>query len=206
MSDYQPDRDAENVYPQTQENPVTEQENPAVSKLREAFDTARNAIIEGSELAKLVVELRSQVNGLGIEVGSLQRDLEYIRNRNRELDEQVTQVREARDRALADVATQRHRADTNESEQYKSQEIITRLREELAYTARDLDNAKKTRDDAEYKAIELEDKLKIAEAKLAQMQAIICPVVEPVKAEQPRAEDGQFRPYESGSQSPSSGF
>jgi chromosome segregation ATPase len=211
---------------QTQEtNPVTEQtpnpspENPAVSKLKEAFDTARNAILEGTELAKLVGELRASVNALGIEVSSLQRDLEYLRGRNRELDEQVTEVRRQRDQAIADATTQHHRADVAENELATTKHSLEDANILInGYVSR-LMEASKSRDDAELRAMELEDQLKVAEGKLAAVQkmaeAVFGKVIEqpksaeapthsfadmPQPVEQPRDERGQFQPLPQGSQ------
>ena len=90
-----------------------------MSKLREAFDTARNAVIEGTELAKQDEELRFSIClllELGSEVACLQRDLEYIRSRNnRELDEQVTEVRWQRDNAISEGLAHKDRADSAEA-------------------------------------------------------------------------------------------
>jgi seryl-tRNA synthetase len=211
--------------PKPQEQNVdTIQENPAVSKLREAFDTARNAIIEGSELAKQVTELRAVVDTLRSETTSLQRDLEYIRSRNRELDEQVTEVRRQRDSAIADASEQRQRAETaeaattamrgmNETQGYN----ILRLQEQL-------ESVKRERDDAMIMSLEFETKLKAAEAKLEKVHAmfvtlwgsevastmVTAPEPKPLPhwEQQPRDEVGKFQPttYDRGSQSEGSGF
>ena len=108
-----------------QETVVEEQtqENPAVSKLREAFDAAKNAIVEGTELAKIVHDLQGKVLDLGNNVLSLQRDLEYTRSRNKELDEQVTEVRRQRDSAYEEVRQERERANTLDSALSQSQEL-----------------------------------------------------------------------------------
>jgi uncharacterized coiled-coil DUF342 family protein len=193
-------RDATDEYKnlQPQETTVTEQENPAVSKLREAFDAAKNAIVEGTELAKLVTELRGQVNSLQLEVGRFQRDMEYLRDRNKELDEQVTQVRRQRDEAIADASEQRGKV--------------------LGMEAK-IDAIAKERDDAMVMALEYESKLKAAEAKLATIEALFGsgagqgnakPEAKPVPhyVDQPRDEVGKFQPttYDRGSQSEGSGF
>ncbi len=191
---------------QTQERQVeTTQELPAVSKLREAFDTARNALIEGSELARIVSDLRTTVGNLTSEVGALQRDLEYVRNRNRELDEQVTQVRQARDEAIADASGQRQRADKAESDLSAALRDSEALRTSLSGMYDRVDAAKRDRDDAEMRALELEEKLKAAEDKLAVIEGVFgkSPEVKPVPhyEVQPRDEVGKFKPsYEAGSQ------
>jgi chromosome segregation ATPase len=201
---------------QPQETPVTDtQELPAVAKLREAFDTARNALIDGSELAKQVAELRQSVSSLNSEVNELHRDLEYVRNRNKELDEQVTQVRQARDAAIGEAQRNDQRANQAEASLSDAQRRIEELERQLSGMYDRLDSAKKDRDDAEIKAMELEDQLKTAEAKLAKIEEAMHGVKsaeEPVKplphyTTQPRDEVGKFEPiYPQGSQSGSSGF
>ncbi len=214
MTEYEPqDWRTQNMNPTTQESQVTEQENPAVAKLREAFDVARNAIIDGSELAKQVAELNTSVVALRTEVVSLQHDLEYVRNRNRELDEQVTQVRQARDEAIADASGQRQRADKAESDLSAVLRDSEALRTSLSGMYDRVDAAKRDRDDAEMRALEMEEKLKAAEAKLSKVEGMLREVfsygyqpegldkLHDLKPEQPRTETGQFKPsYEAGSQ------
>jgi uncharacterized coiled-coil DUF342 family protein len=188
------DRDYATHTQETQVNETT-QELPAVSKLREAFDTARNAILEGTELAKLVTELRGQVNSLQLEVGRFQRDMEYLRDRNKELDEQVTQVRRQRDEAIADASEQRSKVFAMQAQ---------------------IDGMAKERDDAMVMALEYETKWKTAEAKLAKIEEAMHgvkseekPVEKPVPhyVTQPRDEVGKFEPTSpQGSQSEGSGF
>lgn len=196
--------------PQTQENPMTE-ENPAVSKLREAFDVARNAIVEGTELAKIVHDLQGKVLDLSNEVVNLQHDLEYIRNRNRELDEQVTQVRAARDQALIDAKRQEERAITAEV-------VISEMRRlnydqglRIEHVETSLANALRERDDAMVMALEYESKLKEAQAKLAKIVEVFGPtnVFGEARAEpkpvphyetQPRDEEGRYQPLDHGTQ------
>ncbi len=195
---------------QPQEQPMSEttQELPAVAKLREAFDTARNAIIDGSELAKQVAELSRTVSSLNSEVSLLQRDLEYIRNRNKELDEQVTSVRQARDEAiekakslqneLYDVDSRRTQAEARVQDQVQ---LIDTLHQRI-------DGLSEERDDAVNMALEYESKLKAAEAKLAKIEEVFDNTFStpntnqspnkptPHYLEQPRDEVGKFQPFD----------
>jgi chromosome segregation ATPase len=197
-----------------EQNVDTTQENPAVSKLREAFDTARNAIIEGSELAKVVGELRSTVSMLQSELQSLQRDLEYVRNRNRELDEQVTAVRAARDEAIANANQQQERAVRAEAALEKATLENESQNRRLSEMYDRIDALKRERDDAELKAMDLEDRLKAAQAKLTTIEALFVGQTtgatqekpKPHWEDQPRAETGEFQSFDRGSQSESSGF
>lgn len=199
---------------ETQEKtPVTDQENPAVSKLREAFDTARNALIEGSELAKQVENLRFQVISLKESVDSLTGDLQYVRNRNKELDEQVTQVRRSRDEAMADASEQRSRAEKAEADLRFADEAITQADMRNSGLRVALDDVERERDDAMTMALEYEGKFKEAQAKLAKIEAVFdnafgvttqeAPKPVPHYEVQPRDEVGKFQPmtYPQGSQS-----
>jgi chromosome segregation ATPase len=200
------DTDYEYHNPQTQEPKVNEtvQELPAVAKLREAFDTARNALIDGSELAKQVGEMSITVQTLKGEVSSLQRDLEYVRNRNRELDEQVTQVRRARDEAMADASEQRVKADGLQKQLETEQIANEGLRVSLSGMYDRIDALKKERDDAQMAQMEMEDKLKAAEAKLAKIAEMFGSGETSVNQDkpkphyetQPRDEVGKFQPIE----------
>lgn len=202
--------------PQPQEPQVSEttEELPAVSKLREAFDTARNAIIDGSELAKQVAELNTSVVALRTEVVSLQRDLEYVRSRNRELDEQVTNVRQARDNALADVSSLQAKLYDVDSRRTQAESRVQDQVESINQLRQQIESMSKERDDAMGMALEYESKLKEAQAKLAKVEAVFMVDKQPSEAKpvphylvQPRDEETkQFRsfdepkPYDSGSQ------
>ena len=201
-------RNAVAANPQTQENKVSEQEqeNPVVSKLQEAFNAAKNAIVEGTELAKIVHDLQGKVHELGGEVVDLQRNLEYVRSRNRELDEQVTQVRQARDKAITDASEQRQRAEKAEGIITGMEESAKWMTDRINVQARALDDARKERDDAMSMALEYESKLKDALAKLASIEALFTKPLsegtpEPSKPVphylvQPRDEVGKFQPIE----------
>ncbi len=190
----------------TQESKVvpTAEELPAVSKLREAFETARNAIVDGSELAKQVETLCLSVDSLQSKVASLTWDLEYVRNRNRELDEQVVQVRRSRDEAIADASEQRSRADKAEADLKFAHEAIAQADTRNLGLGIALDDARRERDDAMSMALEYETKFKEAAGKLAAVQALFAPTQdqEPSKPVphylvQPRDEETkQFRPFD----------
>lgn len=198
-------------YNTTQEEPMNEvtQENPAVSKLREAFDTARNAIIEGSELARIVGELRDQVKNLSGEVHALHGDLDYVRNRNKELDEQVVQVRGARDAAIAEAREWKEKATAFENERDYYKTSGEKLNRDFEDAQRTIKSIADERDNALMQAMRLEEELAKAIAKLSKVEALFKPEANPVPGpnpeqgtEQPRAPTGQFQPkaYDQGSQ------
>lgn len=202
--------------PKQQETQVNEtEENPAVSKLREAFDTAANAILKGTELAKQVEELTTNVASLQEATRSLNRDLEYIRNRNRELDEQVTEVRRQRDAAHNEGMAAKERAERAEASLASAREVLAHQDNRIDQLQLLLNNAVKERDDALTMALEYEGKFKEAAAKLAKIEEVFgtsqgggqanVEVAKPVPhyEVQPRDEVGKFQPmtYPQGSQS-----
>jgi chromosome segregation ATPase len=183
--------------------------------MREVFDASIDAVLKGTELQKTVTELSASVLALKGEIGSLQRDLEYIRNRNRELDEQVSQVRVARDEAIRDASEQRTRADAAERLLDDKEQANGALRMQLSGMYDRIDALKKERDDAQMAQMEMEDKLKAAEATLAKVQACMAEafgasvrvmedkaftVPRPHYETQPRDEVGKFQPLDAGSQ------
>lgn len=202
----------------------TTQENPTVSKMREVFDASIDAVLKGTELQKTVTELSASVLALKGEIGSLQRDLEYIRNRNRELDEQVSQVRAARDQALADNVRIADKLAMAESERDTAQRDNQELTQRSSALYDRIDALKKERDDAQMAQMEMEDRLKAAQGKLAEIQASMAKVFgasvsvevdkqvtispKPHYVDQPRDEVGKFQPttYDRGSQSEGEGF
>jgi len=204
--------------PQPQESQVNEtvQENPTVSKMREVFDASIDAVLKGTELQKTVTELSVSVQSLQSQIGTLQRDLEYIWNRNRELDEQVSQVRAARDEAMFQASTQSQRANKAEVALAEEQAQSSDLRSQLSGMYDRIDALKKERDDAQMAQMEMEDKLKAAEAKLAKIAEMFGSGEASVEQEkpkphyetQPRDEVGKFQPttYNRGSQSEGEGF
>ena len=195
-----------------QETVVEEQtqENPAVSKLREAFDAAKNAIVEGTELAKIVHDLQGKVLDLGNNVLSLQRDLEYTRSRNKELDEQVTEVRRQRDNAISEGLAHKDRADSAEAAREQLVGMVSRLNTELENALNRIRTEQQRADEAQLKQMELEDQLKSAQAKLGVIEGLFgkSPQVEanpkpvPHYLEQPRDEVGKFQPFDEGKSYP----
>ncbi len=175
------------VETRTQEPQVTEttEELPAVSKLREAFETARNAIVDGSELAKQVETLSQSVDSLQSKVASLTRDLEYVHNRNRELDEQVVQVRRSRDEAIADASEQRTRAAVAERDRDSAHELLARFERQTIEAQERYNIACKERDDAMVMALEYETKFKAVDAQLNKLKVLFGEAFGEPKSEEP---------------------
>lgn len=76
--------------------PVTEAD---MANVRSVFERAANSIVQASELAKVVADLKVEVTGL-------KEDIEKVRRANQALDEALTNVRTQRDEAQAQVREQ----------------------------------------------------------------------------------------------------
>lgn len=146
----------------TQVSPIVQEDD--MSKVRELFDRAANAIVQASELAK-------QVNELSASVDALRRDVERMRSQNEWLDSQLADTRRQRDEAIRENGTLRDTASADAR-------TIADLRMTVdanAIKVADLSNAlaheRSARDDAELHAMDLEDKLTIANATLEKIKA-----------------------------------
>lgn len=168
----------------------------------ETFGRMRDAVIDASKLASEVAELRNSV-------GALRNELENLRSTNRWMDGQITELRVARDEALAtcnrqaaEIVNIRNDRDSlqvhcdNQRETLaRLNEQMTRLREERDIAQMYLEKTGKERDDLQ--------------AKLDLVTELVCPKVvaepSPVVVEQPRdPETQQFKsweaePYQGGS-------
>lgn len=158
--------------------PITEDE---MTKVQDILRRAANAIVGMSQLANDVDSLRQQV-------AQTQDELNKLRRTNDALEESLSHHRQARqelEQRLADAeqaktTAQREADDLRENVAHNNRAIID---------VRDAYNrAMKDRDDAELRAMEAEDKLKAAEAKLARIAEVFGPEApkptpEPVKVE-----------------------
>lgn len=129
---------------------VNEQE---INMVREIFEKMANSLVGLSSAAKDIAEMREQLAGL-------KQDIEHTQARNRELDEMVAHVRRERDEAIASRAEAwEHAEKLNHSIDGLNAEA-TRLRNDLESTTTQLVEARRDRDDASFKNMELEEKLK----------------------------------------------
>lgn len=162
-----------------------------MTKVTEVFAKMRDAVIDASKLAQEVAELRSAVEGM-------QRELASLRDSNRWLDQQVTELREQRDTALrekhevlshglqlqGEVSRLQAHGDSQRAE-------LARLNERVTGLLHDNDMIAK-------QAWATEEENKALKAKLEAIQAVFGRVEsaapQPVSyAEvQPRAETGQW--------------
>jgi len=147
-------------------SPVVSEEQ--MRSVAETFERMRDAIINSSKLAEEVAELRVSVEGLRQEV-------EKARSTNRWLDEQVTQLRQARDLVFAE----RNKAQADLIEMTADRDRLQRhadnQRAELERLNRELSESKRLRDDAELRVMELEEQNAQLKESWEKAQAIFCP-------------------------------
>lgn len=127
---------------------------------RRIMDNALNAIVQASELAKVVESLKAEVSGF-------KQDLEILRSRNKDLDEMLAYVRAQRDEAEQKLSeSQRNASELGRlvHEQLNNMDSqdqeIERLKRELQATKEDAASAHESADRAQSRAQEAEAKLK----------------------------------------------
>ena len=132
----------------TEQSTVTnEPENETVRKMREVFDTARDAIIDTSRLAKVVAELQVTVN-------ALKADVESYRGQIASMDATLNVVRSERDQA---------------------KEELTRVRGEAWNSRMKIEELTKERDDALLEGQMLHDENALLKAKLEAIEKALHP-------------------------------
>ena len=144
----------------------THDEPEDMGAVRSIFDRAANAIVEASRLSKEVAALRSEFD-------TLKWDMEYLRARNRELDEMLAQTRAQRDEALSQVHAFRNELveakshnDSLTAAQASNEHSIASLEAELGQTRKD-------RDAYGMEAMQAKDELAKAKATIDKLRSVI---------------------------------
>lgn len=135
-----------------------------MNSFRNMLDRALNAIVQASELAKVVEAVKTELDGL-------KHEIQTVRDNNRWLDEQLNRVRAERDEAkaqlgetLADLTSMTAQRIGLEQANGNQAALIGELRSRL--------DAAKAESDGWMQAAEKSgDELKVAMAKLANIQA-----------------------------------
>lgn len=139
--------------------PITEDD---MFKVKDILQRAADAIVGMSQLSADVDMLRQTVSGL-------QADTERLRSQNNALDEALNYSRGERDRQASKLNETEQRCHNLELENHGQMEQLSKLDLANGQLQIDLDLTRKAKDDAEFHNLELEDKLKAAEAKLAKV-------------------------------------
>ena len=156
-----------------------------MSKVRQVFEQGLNAIVGLAQVSKDVEALKQELT-------SLRNDLDWVRNRNKELDQAITEVRSQRDTAMRErdearshvaelEGTLRMANDTN------SQHLadIEQLRSELTSTKADRDQAYDAWHKAEQAKEQAESKLKDIQDFAKSAFGLTEPKPEPVSTPEP---------------------
>lgn len=130
-----------------------------MNKVREIFQRALDAIVGMSKLNEEVASLRAAV-------ASTQADTDHYRRQIGNLDEALAHVRAERDKLSQELSVARHDLAVVQGDNSRLTSEIENLRHNVANLQRELDLARKDRDDHGYRVMELEDQLKAATTKL----------------------------------------
>lgn len=123
--------------PAIQVSPITEGE---MNTLKSLFARFADTIVAASTMQDKIDQMQFQLD-------SLTRDAEFLRTRNRELDESVQEVRRQRDQALADVATRDARIKELESNVSYDSVTVDALRRDVSGLGDELASVKRDRDE-----------------------------------------------------------
>jgi chromosome segregation ATPase len=155
-----------------------------MSTVRSIMERAISGIVSLSQLQVDFDNLKTQVR-------ELSESLERQRNRNSYLDAELSEVRAARD----GYKVERDKAVADNDSLVSKNEVqageLRTLAESNARLVDRLNQANRDRDDAELKAMELEDKLKVAEDKLSEIRDMARStfgLVEPAPVQAPQVE------------------
>ena len=169
-----------------------------MSKIADTFGRMRDAVISASQLASEVANLRVTVDGL-------RREMEDYRQSNRWLDQQVTELRQARDQALRDKSATVDILNEVTKDRDGLRVHSENQREQLARLNDEVARLRKERDDAQFLAEVLREERNELDERIHAIDLALHPVVKEPKAdeslprygEQPRSEGGQFQPKSS---------
>ena len=153
----------------------------------EVFDRMRNQVIEGSKLRvdyeQTKAEMNREFTDLRSKVQALQNELEYLRERNKSLDDIIISTRRQRDEAQLEASNLRAELDTVKTSLVHSNDTVQRKQDQLDVASIQIEQLKKDRDDAELRAMEWEEK---AEGFRKKLEAVTTALGLPVPGEAPK--------------------
>jgi chromosome segregation ATPase len=139
-------------------------EDADMSKVREVFDRAINALVNASTLAR-------QVDELATKLSTLQNQVEHYVRQNSWLEESLTRVRAERDESIrklnqitTEVDYERAKVETLGVAKSVADNTIAQLTDELERT-------RKERDEHHFNSLELQDKLQAFSVKMDEIKA-----------------------------------
>ena len=166
-------------------SPVPSEED--MNKVRSIFEQGLNSIIGIAQISKDVATLRDELT-------SLKNDLDYVRGRNRELDQALAEVRSQRDTAMSERDNARAEIDTGRRALTEALAIVENLKHDLETTRNELNHVRTDRDQAYVAWHNAEQAKDDAESKLLDIKEFASrafglaepPKPEPVKPAEPQ--------------------
>jgi chromosome segregation ATPase len=161
-------------------------EPEGMSMVRQVFERASNAIVEASKLAKELEQIRQEVE-------QIKRDLDYMRARNKELDEMLATTRQQRDearqsaadttaklsQATSELDSTKYHLEQMTNQRNTLEEQVRKLNEDLSQAMDSWHKSDQAKDEAQAKLKEIEDFAQRAFA-----------LVRPTQSTTPPANDG----------------
>ena len=123
------------------------------------FGKIQNALVEGSKLAKEdFVQVKQDLATLRAQVQTLQMQVEGMKDANRRLDDMYANVSRQRDDAMAEASNVKHELEKIKRESERAHDEFVVVKQELEIARERIDGLIKERDDAQFKALEWEEK------------------------------------------------
>jgi chromosome segregation ATPase len=144
---------------------------PSEEQMRSVIDYVqrmKDAIVEGTKLAE-------EFHSLQGEVAALRKDMEFFRVRNGILDEHLQHARAQRDEAQADARLLQSKLAGVEEELAHERTISSDLAAARVYAEGKVNDLSRQRDDAEFRALQLEEELASLKGKWEALTALVCP-------------------------------
>lgn len=141
---------------------VTESEMNAVQNI---FQRMATTIVEASKLSSDVNELRATVD-------AMKRDLESQRNNNAWLDSQLAETRKAKEEAVKELLDVKDQLRQTLDNYDRVNRDFQATGETIRQYEQETQQLRRERDDAHYKNLELEDKLKASEDRWAKLREL----------------------------------
>lgn len=139
-----------------------------VEQVRSIFGRMADSIVEASRLKETVEALRREVDGFV-------RELDQLRERNRELDEMVQHVRRERDEAKAEAERLRQEVKALREGNNSYDRELEQLRADFSSIHAQLVDARRDRDEASFKNLELTEELEKLREFKRKVQELSCP-------------------------------
>lgn len=135
-----------------------------VDMFRDFFNRLANTVVQASDFA-------AQVSNLRVELDQIRAEAAEVRRRNMELDEELAYVREQRNKAQEEARQNAERAAQMEKEREEHRTRADMAEADSHSLQSALDTARRERDEAQFRVLELTEAKEKAEALLNDLRA-----------------------------------